>query len=75
TELEPADLLVLLLGLVTSRFYAAHAVLDPATEDVWSPQCLHRHRVALTTAVGRLVAPSEDPQPYDSTDTEKSRQG
>ena len=75
TDLEPADLLVLLLGMVTSRFYAAHAVLDPATEDAWSPQCLHRHRVALTTAVRRLVAPSEDPQPYDSTDTEKSRQG
>jgi AcrR family transcriptional regulator len=75
TELEPADLLALLLGMVTSRFYAAHAVLDPATEDAWSPQCLHRHRVALTTAVRRLVAPSEDPQPYDSTDIEKSRQG
>jgi len=73
-DLEPADLLVLLLGMVTSRFYAAHAVVDPATEDAWSPQCLHRHRTALTTAVRRLVTPSPPPQPYD-TDHEKSRQG
>jgi AcrR family transcriptional regulator len=70
TDLEPADLLVLLLGMVCSRFHLAYAVLDPATEDAWSPQCLHRHRAALTTAVRRLVAPS---QPYDA-DHEKSRQ-
>jgi hypothetical protein len=56
--------------MVTSRFYAAHAILDPATDDAWSPQRLQQHRAALTTAVGRLVAPSPHPQPYDA-DLEK----
>ncbi|MGH3857349.1 MAG: TetR family transcriptional regulator [Pseudonocardiaceae bacterium] len=64
TELEPDDLLVLLLGMVTSRFYAAHAIPDPATDDAWSPQRLHRHRATLTTAVRRLVAPSPHRKPY-----------
>jgi AcrR family transcriptional regulator len=73
TDLEPADLLVLLLGMVTSRFYAAHAVVDTAAEDAWSPQCLRRHRAALTIAVGRLVAPSPESAPY-GTDLERSRQ-
>jgi AcrR family transcriptional regulator len=58
TDLEPADLLVLLLGMITSRFHAVHAVPDPDTEDTWSPQRLHQHRAALITAVRRLVAPS-----------------
>ncbi|MGH3868493.1 MAG: TetR family transcriptional regulator [Pseudonocardiaceae bacterium] len=71
TDLEPADLLVLLLGMVTSRFHIAHAVSDLATEDGWSPQRLYQHRAALTTAVRRLVAPSPHPEPY-STDTERS---
>ncbi|MGC1734075.1 MAG: TetR family transcriptional regulator [Pseudonocardiaceae bacterium] len=69
-DLEPADLLVLLLGMVCSRFHLAYAVVDPAPEDAWSPQCLHRHRAALTTAVGRLVAPSPHFQPYE-TDLQK----
>jgi AcrR family transcriptional regulator len=71
TDLEPADLLVLLLGMVTSRFYVAHAVLDPATEDAWSPHRLHQHRAALITAVRRLVTPSPHPEPY-STGIERS---
>ena len=57
TELEPADLLVLLLGMVTSQFYAAHAILDPTTDNAWSPQRQQQHRAALTTAVSRLAAP------------------
>jgi AcrR family transcriptional regulator len=73
-DLEPADLLVLLLGMVCSRFHLAYAVVDPATEDAWSPQCLHRHRAALTTAIRRLVAPSPHFQPYE-TDLQKTRQG
>ncbi len=68
-DLEPADLLILLLGMVTSWFHVAHAVLDLATEDGWSPQSLHQHRAALTTAVRRLVAPSPHPERY-STDIE-----
>jgi AcrR family transcriptional regulator len=56
-ELEPADLLVMLLGMVCSRFHVAYADLDPATEDAWSSQRLHWHRSVLTIAVGRLVAP------------------
>ena len=58
TDLEPADLLTLLLGMVTSRFHIGHAVLDLTTEDGWSPQSLRQHRAALTTAVRRLVAVS-----------------
>ncbi len=73
-DLEPADLLVLLLGMVCSRFHLAYAVVDPASEDAWSPQCLHRHRAALTTAIRRLVAPSPHFQPYE-TDLQKTRQG
>jgi hypothetical protein len=73
TDLAPADLLVLLLAMITSRFHVARAILDPATEDAWSPQRLHQHRAALTTAVGRLVAPSPHPQPGD-TDLENPRQ-
>ncbi|MGH3868491.1 MAG: TetR family transcriptional regulator [Pseudonocardiaceae bacterium] len=69
TDIEPADLLILLLGMVTSWFHIAHAVLDLATEDGWSPQSLHQHRAALTTAVRRLVAPSPHPERY-STDVE-----
>jgi AcrR family transcriptional regulator len=57
TELEPDVLLVLLLGMVCSRFHLAHAVLDPTTKDAWSPQRLQPHRAALTTAVRRLVVP------------------
>jgi AcrR family transcriptional regulator len=58
TDLEPADLLILLLGMVTSWFQIiTRAILDPATEDACSPQRLHQHRTALTTAVGRLAAP------------------
>jgi AcrR family transcriptional regulator len=73
TDLAPADLLVLLLAMITSRFHVARAILDPATEDAWSPQRLHQHRAALTTAVGRLVAPSPRSQPGD-TDLENPRQ-
>jgi AcrR family transcriptional regulator len=56
TDIEPADLLVLLLGMVTSWFHIAHILPDLATEDSWSSQRLHQHRAALTTAVRRLVA-------------------
>jgi AcrR family transcriptional regulator len=73
TDLAPADLLVLLLAMVTSRFHLGRAILDPAAEDAWSPQRLQQHRAAVTTAVGRLVAPSPHLQPCD-TDLEKSRQ-
>jgi AcrR family transcriptional regulator len=56
TELEPADLLTLMLGMVTSWFRVS-SMRDWATEDSGSPQRLQQHRAALTTAVRRLVAP------------------
>jgi AcrR family transcriptional regulator len=56
TDIEPADLLVLLLGMVTSWFHIAHTLPDLTTADSWSSQRLHQHRAALTTAVRRLVA-------------------
>jgi AcrR family transcriptional regulator len=56
THLEPADLLTLVLGIVTSWF-GLSPMPDAATEDSGSPQRLHRHRAALTTAVRRLVVP------------------
>ncbi|HEX4099011.1 MAG TPA: TetR family transcriptional regulator [Pseudonocardiaceae bacterium] len=56
TELEPADLLTLMLGIVTSWFHVS-PMPDSATEDSGSPQRLQQHRAALTTAVRRLVAP------------------
>jgi AcrR family transcriptional regulator len=74
TDLEPADLLILLLGMVTSWFQViTRAILDPATEDACSSQRLHQHRTALTTAVCRLVAPSPHPEPSD-TSVERSIQ-
>ena len=57
TDLEPADLLTLLLGMITSWFHVC-PIPDPATEDGWSPQRLRQHRAALTTAVHRLTATS-----------------
>jgi AcrR family transcriptional regulator len=62
-DLPPADLVVLLLAMVTARFHVAHAVLGAVGEDGWSPERLAQHRAALTTAVGRLVAPSPHPEP------------
>ncbi len=56
TELEPADLLTLMLGMVTSWF-RVYSMPDSATKDSGSPQRLRQHRAALTTAVRRLVAP------------------
>jgi AcrR family transcriptional regulator len=56
TELEPADLLTLMLGMVTSWFRVS-SMPDSTTEDSGSPQRLQQHRAALTTAVRRLVAP------------------
>jgi AcrR family transcriptional regulator len=56
TELEPADLLTLMLGMVTSWFRVS-SLRNWATEDSGSPQRLQQHRAALTTAVRRLVAP------------------
>jgi AcrR family transcriptional regulator len=56
TELEPADLLTLMLGMVTSWFRVS-SLRNGATEDSGSPQRLQQHRAALTTAVRRLVAP------------------
>jgi AcrR family transcriptional regulator len=56
TELEPADLLTLMLGMVTSWFRVS-SLRNWATEDSGSPQHLQQHRAALTTAVRRLVAP------------------
>ena len=56
TELEPADLLTLMLGMVTSWFRVS-SLRNWATEDAGSPQRLQQHRAALTTAVRRLVAP------------------
>jgi AcrR family transcriptional regulator len=55
TELEPADLLTLMLGIVTSWFHIA-PLPDSATQDSGSRQRLQQHRAALTTAVRRLVA-------------------
>jgi AcrR family transcriptional regulator len=54
--LEPADLLTLVLGIVTSWFHVS-PMPDSATEDSGSPPRLQRHRAALTTAVRRLVVP------------------
>jgi AcrR family transcriptional regulator len=56
TELEPADLLTLMLGMATSWFRVS-SLRNWATEDSGSPQRLQQHRAALTTAVRRLVAP------------------
>jgi AcrR family transcriptional regulator len=56
TELEPADLLTLMLGMATSWFRVS-SLRNWATEDPGSPQRLQQHRAALTTAVRRLVAP------------------
>jgi AcrR family transcriptional regulator len=55
TDLEPADLLTLLLGVITSWFHVC-AIPDPVTEDVCSPQRLQQHRAALATAVRRIIA-------------------
>jgi AcrR family transcriptional regulator len=71
-DLEPADLLVLLLGMVTSWFHVS-ALPDPATEDGCSPRRPRQHRAALTMAVRRLVAPSPHPEP-DDTSVERSIQ-
>jgi AcrR family transcriptional regulator len=62
-DMEPADLLVLLLGMVTSWFNVSSAIRDLATEDAGSPECLQRHRAALTMAVRRLVVPSPHLRP------------
>jgi AcrR family transcriptional regulator len=56
TELEPADLLTLMLGMATSWFRVS-SLRNWATEDSGSSQRLQQHRAALTTAVRRLVAP------------------
>jgi AcrR family transcriptional regulator len=63
TELEPADLLTMVLGIVTSWFHVS-PMPDSAPEDSGSPQRLQQHRAALTTAVRRLVAPSPHREPY-----------
>jgi AcrR family transcriptional regulator len=63
TELEPADLLTLILGMVTSWFHLS-PMRDSATEDSGSSQRLHQDRAALTTAVRRLVAPSPHREPH-----------
>lgn len=63
TELEPADLLTLMLGMVTSWFHLS-PIRDSATEDSGSPQRLHQDRAALTAAVRRLVAPSPPRELY-----------
>jgi AcrR family transcriptional regulator len=57
TELEPADLLTLMLGIITSWFHVS-PMPNSATQYSGSPQRLHQRRAALTTAVRRLVAPS-----------------
>ena len=57
TELEPADLLTLMLGIVTSWFHVSPMPDSATEEDSGSPQRLQQHRAALTTAVRRLVAP------------------
>ena len=57
TELEAADLLTLVLGIVTSWFHVS-AVPYSATADAERPQRLGQHRAALTIAVRRLVTPS-----------------
>ena len=63
-DMEPADLLILLLGMVTSWFNVSSAIRDlAATEDAGSPECLQRHRAALTVAVRRLVVPSPHLRP------------
>ena len=56
TQLEAAELLTLVLGIVTSWFHLS-PIRDSATGDSGSPQRLQRHRAALTTAVRRLVVP------------------
>jgi hypothetical protein len=63
-DIEPADLLTLLLGMTTSWFYLSFAMSDLAIEEARSPQRLQQSRTALTTAACRLLAPSPHVQPH-----------
>jgi AcrR family transcriptional regulator len=63
-DMEPADLLTLLLGMTTSWFHLSSAISDLAVEDARSPQRLQQSRAALTAAVRRLLAPSPRAQPH-----------
>ena len=72
TELEPADLLTLTLGIVTCWFRLS-PMPDSATEDSGTPQRLQRHRAALTTAVRRLVTPWPHREPYGTSIAPTSR--
>jgi AcrR family transcriptional regulator len=63
-DIEPADLLTLLLGMTTSWFNLPSAMSEVAVVDARSPQRLQRCRAALTTAACRLLAPSPHVQPH-----------
>jgi hypothetical protein len=73
-DIEPADLLTLLLGMTTSWFHLSFAMSDLAIEDARSPQRLQQSRAALTTAARRLLAPSPHAQPQGA-DAERSIPG
>jgi len=62
TDIEPADLLTLLLEMTTSWFNLPSAMSEVAVAEERSPQRLQRCRAALTAAVCRLFAPSPHAQ-------------
>ncbi|MFI5617782.1 TetR family transcriptional regulator [Streptomyces sp. NPDC051567] len=56
-DMEPADLLALVLSQITAWFAASSALRALAHDDAFAPARLERHRTALTTAVRSLTRP------------------
>ncbi|MCK8681543.1 TetR family transcriptional regulator [Streptomyces lichenis] len=57
TEVTPADVLALLLGLTTAWANASPALRSLADQPPWDPERLRIHRAAMTAAVRALTTP------------------
>src|SRR5262249_56236900 len=54
---DPADVLVLVIGLATAWFMASPALRELAAEPPWSPVRLATHRAAVVAAAASLTQP------------------
>ena len=60
-EIDPVDLLALVVGLVGAWFNASPALWALAGDEPWSAERLARHRAAVVSAVRALTAPTTSP--------------
>jgi AcrR family transcriptional regulator len=56
SSVAPADILALVLGLITAWAAASPALRTLAPQDPWSPERIAAHRAAMTAAVEALTA-------------------